>query len=65
MYTFIDERQKNNSLFQALNIAEGIYIPLLEYVRIMKDKRIEIGSIHYKLLRSIFQYLTQVCFNNL
>ena len=30
VFNYIDERQKNNILFQALNIAEGIYIPLFE-----------------------------------
>lgn len=29
VYTFIDEREKNNELFQSLNLAEGIYIPLI------------------------------------
>jgi hypothetical protein len=37
VYNFIDERQMNNILFQSLNIAEGIYIPLMEYVKIMNS----------------------------
>lgn len=61
--SFIDERQKNNVLFQSLNIAEGIYVPLIEYIKIMKDKKLK--PTHFKLLKSIYQYLTLVCFNNL
>jgi hypothetical protein len=29
VYHFYNEREKNNSLFQQLNMAEGIYDPLL------------------------------------
>lgn len=40
-YSFIDERQKNNILFQSLNIAEGIYIPLMEYIKIIGNKNVD------------------------
>jgi len=43
-------------------MAEGIYEPLLSYIRIMRDK--EITEVHRWLLFSIFQYLTLLCFNN-
>ena len=29
IYSYSDERQKTNSLFQSLHLAEGIYIPLI------------------------------------
>ena len=37
VYSYLDEREKNNSLFQSVNIAEGIYIPLLKYIQIVGD----------------------------
>ena len=38
VYHFYSEKEQNNDLFQQLNMAEGIYEPLLSYIRIMKDK---------------------------
>lgn len=35
VYHFYNEKEKNNSLFQQLNMAEGIYDPLLEYIKII------------------------------
>lgn len=32
------EREKNNELFQAVNLAEGIYIPLIKYLQIMSTE---------------------------
>ena len=63
VYNYLDEREKNNALFQSVNIAEGIYIPLLKYIQIVGDN--DFSDIHFKLLRSIYQYLTLLCFNNL
>ena len=63
VYSYLNEREKNNSLFQSVNIAEGIYIPLLKYIKIVGSN--DFGDIHFKLLRSIYQYLTLLCFNNL
>ena len=37
IYTYLDEREKNNALFQSVNIAEGIYIPLLKYIQIVGE----------------------------
>lgn len=65
VYTFMNEREENNVLFQAVNIAEGIYIPLMKYIKIVGNNSVPADSIHYKLLRSIYQYLTLLCFNNL
>ena len=64
VYTFIDEREKNNELFQSLNLAEGIYVPLIEYIQIVADAS-PLPEIHRKLLLSVYQYLTMLCFNNL
>lgn len=64
IYSFIDEREKNNELFQSLNIAEEIYAPLIEYIIIVGDTS-PLPDIHRKLLLSIYQYLTMLCFNNL
>lgn len=64
VYTFINEKEKNNPLFQSLNLAEGIYKPLFEYIKIM-DGSENIERNHRKLLLSIYQYLTLLCFNNL
>ena len=63
IYSYIDERQKTNGLFQSVNLAEGIYIPLISYIKIVGDKQIQ--GIHNKLLISIYQYLSLLCFNNL
>ena len=35
VYHFYNEKEKNNSLFQELNMAEGIYQPLLDYIIII------------------------------
>lgn len=37
----------------------------MEYIKLINKEMITRKSIHYKLLRSIYQYLTQLCFNNL
>lgn len=63
VYNFINEKEKNNKLFQSLNLAEGIYKPLIKYIKIKGDKPLKDN--HRKLLLSIYQYLTLLCFNNL
>ena len=40
MYHFYTEKEQNNDLFQQLNMAEGIYEPLINYVHIMHNKDI-------------------------
>jgi len=40
VYNFYNEREKNNSLFQELNMAEGIYIPLINYIKLVGDSQI-------------------------
>lgn len=35
IYNYLTERDENNELFQQLNLAEGIYIPLIEYIKII------------------------------
>ena len=47
-----------------MNLAEGIYVPLIQYLRIMKDVN-PLSELHRKLLFSIFQYLTLLCYNYL
>ena len=37
IYHFYNEKEKNNQLFQQLNMAEGIYDPLIEYIKIVGD----------------------------
>lgn len=64
VYNFINEKQKNNELFQSLNLAQGIYKPLIEYIKIIGNKS-TLKENHRKLLMSIYQYLTLLCFNNL
>lgn len=64
VYNYMNEREKNNELFQAVNLAEGIYIPLIKYLQIMKNEDI-LPENHRQLLCSIFQYLTLLCFSNL
>ncbi len=63
VYNFYNERERNNSLFQELNMAEGIYIPLINYIKLIGDSMIT--EIHRRLLFSIYQYLTLLCFNNM
>ena len=66
VYVPLTEREKNNELFQNVNLAEGIYLPLISYIkRTSKFKERFLPPIHKKLLRSIYQYLTLLCFNNL
>lgn len=51
-------------MFQSLNIAEGIYMPLIEYIKII-NKVEHPPEIQRKLLIAIYQYLTILCFDNL
>ena len=44
-------------------MAEGIYIPLINYIKLVGDS--QITEIHRRLLFSIYQYLTLLCFNNM
>lgn len=37
VYNYIHEKERNNKLFQAVNIAEGIYIPLMTYIKLIGD----------------------------
>ena len=62
VHNYLDEKEKNNELFHAVNLAEGIYIPLIQYIKIMKDEETPKKN-HQNLLCSIFQYLTLLCFN--
>lgn len=59
----MNEKQKNNKLFQAVNIAEGIYLPLMSYIKLIGNN--PITEIHRKILFAIYQYLALLCFNNL
>ena len=60
----INERMKNNELFQAVNLAEGIYVPLITYIRNIGCP-VRLPENHRRLLKSIYNYLTLLCFNNL
>lgn len=64
VYHFYSEREKNNHLFQELNMAEGIYVPLLDYVKRV-GKNENLSELHRWLLLSVYQYLTLLCFNNM
>ena len=50
-------------MFQAVNIAEGIYKPLITYIKLIGDE--EVSEIHRKILFAIYQYLALLCFNSL
>ena len=63
-YNYLNEREKNNALFQSVNLAEGIYQPLIDFIRQIGNAE-EIQPIHRCVLFSIYQYLTLLCFNNL
>jgi len=63
VYNNLNEKEKNNKLFQAVNIAEGIYIPLITYIKLIGDN--PVNDVHRKILFAIYQYLALLCFNNL
>lgn len=63
VFNYLTEKEKNNKLFQDMNIAEGIYQPLTTYIKIIKDK--SLTPLHRKILFAIYQYLALLCFNNL
>lgn len=63
VYNYLNEKERNNKLFQAVNIAEGIYIPLMTYIKLVGDNFVP--EIHRKILFAIYQYLALLCFNNL
>lgn len=44
-------------------MAEGIYIPLLNYIKLVGNNILT--EPHRRLLFSIYQYLTLLCFNNM
>ena len=50
-------------MFQAVNIAEGIYKPLITYIKLVGDE--EVSEIHRNILFAIYQYLALLCFNSL
>lgn len=37
VYSYMNEKEKNNKLFQQVNIAEGIYKPLIAYIQMVGD----------------------------
>ena len=37
VFNYLNEKERNNKLFQAVNIAEGIYIPLMTYIKLVGD----------------------------
>lgn len=46
-----------------MNIAEGIYLPLTSYIRLVGDR--PLNKIHRRILFSIYHYMALLCFNNL
>lgn len=46
-----------------MNIAEGIYLPLTSYIKLVGD--CPLNKIHRRILFSIYHYLALLCFNNL
>lgn len=46
-----------------MNIAEGIYQPLMAYIRIVGEN--PPNEIHRQILFGIYHYLALLCFNNL
>ena len=44
-------------------MAEGIYITLINYIKLVGDHNLT--EIHRRVLFSIYQYLTLLCFNNM
>lgn len=63
VFGYLTEKERNNSLFQDMNIAEGIYLPLTSYIHLIGDQ--PLNAIHRKILFAIYQYLALLCFNNL
>jgi hypothetical protein len=63
VFNYLEEKERNNKLFQDMNIAEGIYLPLTRYIRLVGDK--PLNKIHRRILFSIYHYLALLCFNNL
>ena len=63
VYGYMTEKEKNNRLFQAVNLAEGIYQPLMTYIRMVGDN--PPNPLHRKILFAIYHYLALLCFNNL
>ena len=35
VFNYLSEKEKNNRLFQDMNIAEGIYLPLTNYIKLI------------------------------
>jgi hypothetical protein len=66
VYGYLHEKERNNRLFQDMNIAEGIYLPLMSYIKLVGDRPLnEMHEIHRKILFGIYHYLALLCFNNL
>lgn len=63
VFNYLDEKERNNKLFQDMNIAEGIYLPLTSYIKLVGDR--PLNRIQRKILFSIYHYLALLCFNNL
>ena len=63
VYAYLSEKERNNRLFQDMNIAEGIYQPLMIYIRLVGDR--PLPEVHRRILFAIYHYLALLCFNNL
>lgn len=63
IFNYLTEKERNNKLFQDMNIAEGIYLPLTSYIKLVGDR--PLNQVHRRILFSIYHYLALLCFNNL
>lgn len=63
---FYTEKEQNDRLFQTMALVQEVHLPIFEYIKLTtaKPEVIEHES-HYRLLRSIYNYLTLLVFNNL
>ncbi len=62
VYPLLTEKDLNNELFQNLNIAEGIYLPLLEYIKMISPKTAT--PLQKKILAVVYLYLSLLSYNN-
>lgn len=59
----ITEKEMNDRLFQTMALVQEVHVPIFDYIKMVKEE--PTTEDHYRLLCSIYNYLTLLVFNNI
>lgn len=59
----ITEKEMNDRLFQTMALVQEVHVPIFDYIKMVKEE--PATEDHYRLLCSIYNYLTLLVFNNI